>query len=174
MTIGIAFKKDTLSLKWSDRAKVRAVQMWTKHEYYHVEFLMKDHWISANTDGISLEKRRPLTSKYDYFFIDIDMTDEQLGILKRFIESQAGSEYDWAAIWMSQFLHIGINREDKWFCSELVVKILQICLIEEMLYLQPHLVNPGVLFDELKKMEVFSNVRFVLGQDIVDHPVEMF
>ena len=151
MIIGVAFQKKVVSKRIWDKVKTWGVQFWTKSDYFHTEFITEDFWVSADTTGIVKRELRPLGEKYSYFFMDVDITEKQLDLLSEFITSQIGTDYDWTGIWLSQFVGIGANREDKWFCSELVVKLLQICLVKEAIYLQPHMVDPGQLFKILTK-----------------------
>jgi len=168
MEIGIAFQQKITSESWWDRIKTKGVQIWTKHKYFHTEFIIGEYWISANTTGIVKHKLKPLTSKYDYFFIEVEITPEQLGMLIRFIENQIGTKYDWTGIWLSQFIGLGANRADKWFCSELVAKLMQICLVEESLNIQPHMTDPGELFDSLMIMKESGKAKFFTGIEAED------
>lgn len=176
MTIGIAFEKNIPeNYSFYDKLKVRAIQRWTHSEYFHTEFIIGDYWVSANTDGIVKYDIRPLTDKYDYIFINTDITEKQYNKILNFIDSQIGTKYDWIGIYFSQFLGIGSNRTDRWFCSELVVKLMQLCLIEDVLDMQPHKVSPGRLFTRLQEM-VFKKRAFYAagkyGQERLDEVFE--
>jgi len=164
MLIGIAFKKKAHDYGWWDKIKSKAVQIWTGSEYFHSEFIIGDYWVSANTSGIEIHALRPLSWMYDYFFIEVDISEDHCDKIIRFIEQQSGAKYDWAGIWMSQFLNIGVNRSDKWFCSELCTKLMQLCLVEETFMLQSHKIDPGELFRLLEGMVDQKRVDFLIGE----------
>jgi hypothetical protein len=160
MRIGIAFKKTSEHASTWDKIQIKMIKWWTKSEYYHVEFFTQDHWISANTDGIEILSLKKLKSNYDYFFIEVNMSRRNADILRRYMLEQNGKKYDWVGIWMSQFLNIGANRRDKWFCSEIVTKLLQVSLIEEFLGIEPHMTDPGGVFNILNSIKDKKYISF--------------
>lgn len=165
MIIGISFE-EKIPEHYSayDRFKANTVKKWTRSRYFHTEFIIGDYWVSANTDGIVKYDLRPLTDKYDYVFIDIDMTEKQYKKIINFIDAQIGTKYDWMGIYLSQFLGIGSHRSDKWFCSELVTKLLQLCLVEQVLDMQPHMVSPGDLFRRMEEMIFLKDASYASGK----------
>ncbi len=170
MLIGVSFeKKIPKNYSWVDKIKVESVKKWTGSPYFHSEFMIGDHWVSANTDGIRRSKLQPLTSQYDYIFIDAEIISSQYQKILNFIDGQMEAEYDWVGIYLSQFIRLGSNREDQWFCSELVVKLLQICLVEEVLGVQPHLVSPARLFHGLNNMVLAGDAIFVRGEEAKEY-----
>lgn len=166
MRIGVSFEKK-MPKKYNtfQRLKVDAVKTWTKSKYFHTEFIIGNYWVSANTNGIARYNLRPLTERYDYIFIDCNITEEQYCKIIRFIDRQIGKQYDWLGIYLSQFIPIGSNSKNKWFCSEIVTKLLQLCLVEETFELQPHLVSPALIFKILNTMVSEGKAIFLEGKD---------
>ena len=157
MIFTFAFKKDELNPTIKDKIITKSISLWTKSEYFHCEFFYDNIWYGINTSGVERYKLRPLNHKfYDYIEIDVDVTPLQLELLEFFINKEF--LYDWSGIFLSQFIPIGFNREDKWFCSEYLIKVLQILLIKDFILLQPELYSPEDLFHLLaeykKKQEV--------------------
>ncbi len=164
MLVGLPFEKKVPS-RYSlyDKVKVKLVQIWTKSKYFHSEFILGDRWISAETDGIIGHKLHPLEDGYDYIFIDIELSDYHSRKIFEFMEIQIGSKYDWVGIYLSQFVPLGANARDKWFCSELTTKLLQLCMLKEALPLQPHMTSPDELFKILMKLVDSGDAYFESG-----------
>ena len=155
MKVIIAFKKevnDDSSL--FTKISSKAISWWTKHPYYHCELIIKDKWISSHPDlggvrVLTLDKLRPT---WDYYEINLpDITKEQEEILWGFLQEQINTGYDWKGIFLSQFVKIGLNSDQKWFCSEIVVKLLQLMYCKTLLDIVPNKISPADLFKILEK-----------------------
>ena len=113
----------------------KIIRWWTKSPYSHAELIMPDNetWI-----GISPFKASRLEQKHnpdyvvcDWNFLELEVTSEQLGVIKEFYESTRGSKYDWVGMLLSQFLPYHIKRKNKWYCSEWIAYALRIsCVID--------------------------------------------
>lgn len=146
MTVIVAFKHK-LSDKFSTRIKQQIIQKWTNSKYYHVEIIIENEWIEAdNGKGLVRHRLRPLSDKYDYVKIEVPECEHTKRLVDTFINSQMGAEYDWVGIYLSQVIKLGIDKGDRWFCSEFVVKVLQILNIESLIYVKPENMSPGKLF----------------------------
>lgn len=151
MDLIIAFKHE-LSEDFMTRKKQEIIQWWTKSKYYHVELIIGNIWLEAdNTKGIVKHNLRPLSDKYDYVQISLPECEHTERIANNFILSQIGAGYDWVGIFLSQFIKLGIDKRDKWFCSEFIVKILQIYNFEPSIYVDPQDVSPKKLYDLVTK-----------------------
>jgi uncharacterized protein YycO len=151
MTVTVAFKHE-LSDKFLTRIKQKMIQKWTGSKYFHVEIIIGDTWIEAdNSVGVVQHNLRPLSNKYDYVEVRVPDCEICMTNVNNFINNQMGAKYDWTGIYLSQILRLGVNKEDSWFCSELVSKILQIYNIEPFLYIAPESLSPGDLFKILVK-----------------------
>ncbi len=149
-----------------DKIKIKLVNYWTKSKYFHSEFVIGDSWISAETDGIISYPLHPFSVRYDYIFIDIPISTYHKLKIFEFMENQVGSEYDWVGIYLSQFISLGINATDKWFCSELSVRLLQLCLLDEVSEVQPENISPKELFNILYNLVENDKASFLQGEDV--------
>ncbi len=153
MKITIAFKHK-LSDNFFERMKQKIILKWTKSIYFHVEMIIDNEWIEADNDkGLIKHKLRPLSTKYDYITIYVPECQINLKNAKKFIENQMGSKYDWTGIYLSQVFKLGIDKKDRWFCSEIVSKMLQIYGVENFHYIKPEDMSPESVFKMLSAME---------------------
>jgi hypothetical protein len=151
MTVTVAFKHE-LSEKFLARMKQKLIRKWTKSKYYHVEVIIENKWIEAdNSIGVIQHDLRPLSNKYDYVEVNVPDCEVCHKNAKNFVNNQMGAKYDWTGIYLSQVIKLGINKDDSWFCSELVSKILQIYNIEPFLYVAPESLSPEGVFQILTK-----------------------
>lgn len=154
--IVLAFHKEIVPEEsWFERIKSKAIQWWTKSEYYHVEFIYNNIWYSMDPDGLTKIPLKPLKSKYVYIEIEKEITDQQYRIITEFLEKDFG--YDWKGIFLSQFFNFGIENRSKWFCSEYIAIILQIMTIEEIIFYKPNKVSPGLLYNLIMKYKENAN-----------------
>lgn len=128
----------------------KVIQWWTKSPYSHVELIVDGKWISSDpTDGVRIwdEAKIENVELFDYIEIDAGMNDT----FHWFLGNELGCAYDWKGIVFSQFFNLGVNSNTKWFCSEIITKLLQILLYRDVLDLQPNKVSPGMLYKVLTK-----------------------
>lgn len=139
-------------LKSSNTIPAKLIKMWTNSPYSHVELIFKDVCYKVDVDTVVMAYTREEFEEknWDTIEIDIVITEDQEEKIYRFFQNQLGLEYDWTGIFLSQFISLGINSENKWFCSELVTKILQLLLVEEVLDCEPNKVSPGKLYKMLE------------------------
>jgi hypothetical protein len=129
----------------------KLIKFWTKSKYSHVEILIEGFSYDANTE-LGLRKYAMKSydlEQWDVISIDVNISKKNFGKIERFIKNQIGCKYDWRGIFLSQFVNMGIDSDNKWFCSEFVTKILQLILIEETLDEKPNKVSPGKLSELL-------------------------
>lgn len=137
---------------WWDRVQVKAVQWWTKSEYYHSEIILDDKWVSAHLEnGIVIQYLKPLKNNWDYIEIgEVELTNQQHTYISDWVKSQEGIEYDWKGIWFSQFISLNSHNKRKWFCSEITSKILQLLLVKEYMDIIPNNVSPADIWEMSK------------------------
>jgi len=154
MKIMLAFKKSVPDdTEWYWKIAAKLVKFGTRSQYFHVEMAINNKWISANTSrGIELFELTELhNDHYDYYELDVDeLTDIQYKKFWKYIESQSGSGYDWMGIFLTQFINLDWESKSKWFCSEIVTKILQLLYVEEFLDCKPNRISPREIFDVVK------------------------
>jgi len=150
MIITLAFKKSATNPSLFEKIQIKSIQYWTKSPYYHVEMIIKDFWVSSNPDvgGVKIHPLKELSKNYDY--IDINVDGRKLKSILKFINKQKGKKYDWVGIIFSQVIKADIEEKDKWFCSEIVAKILK--LFGLLLELDCNQYSPGLLYDEILKL----------------------
>lgn len=128
MTIKLAFQKKLgKNASLAEHIAAKGIQWYTKSEYFHVEVIIDNKWISSGPSygGVYIHDLEPL-DEYTYEYIEIDIDGRKSRNVMRFIERQIGTKYDWAGIVLSQFFHTNADDKNKWFCSELVAEILKL------------------------------------------------
>lgn len=123
MTVTLAFlDKGNTKLQ---EAGAWLVRKWTKSDYYHCEIIIGESWISSSsTDGVYINKLRPLNNKWKYVEIEVD--EMYLDGVMEFLEEQEGKAYDWYGIIWAQIFKIERgHKQDEWFCSEIDSEILK-------------------------------------------------
>ena len=145
LNLTLAFKKVNKNSTWM--AKV--ISYWTKSEYHHVELIINDSWISSDSDtGVVVRELKPLKDNWDYIPLpSVTLLPLHHNILTKYINNVNGNKYDWKGIILSQTIPLSMNSRNKWFCSELVTKLLQIIVIEEVIDLEPNEVSPKDLYN---------------------------
>ena len=137
-----------LAFKKVDKTDIGSILIgkWTKSNYSHVEIIIKDLWISSTLEGgVHIKPLQPLKDTYDYYDIEVYVTDYQYMRIMEWVYKQNKKSYDRLGIMFSQFIPFRFDSRSKWFCSELVCKILQLFYIQEVMDLYPFLVSPGDL-----------------------------
>lgn len=125
------------------KTKVKFVQFWTFGKYYHSEIIIGDKWVSAHIeDGIQVYKLQELNHLY-WDYQEIEVNEAYFADVWNFIYENIGVEYDWLGIYLSQGVPLDIHDPDKWFCSEIVIAILQLFKEETALKLIPHRTSPN-------------------------------
>jgi len=125
----------------------KLISWWTKSEFVHVEIIIGDMWISSvEGTGVHIKQLKPLKDTYVYHKLrDAVMTESQYLDIKEWICQQENAKYDNTGIVLSQIIPIRYDSRTKWFCSEIVTKILQLLGYKEVFNLLPHLIDPGFL-----------------------------
>ena len=126
----------------------RIIAMWCESKYYHVELFINNLWVSAmDNEGVTVkESYRYDPEEWDFYHFDeIEITEEHYNTIIRYIKKQDDKKYDFLGIYLSQILPFSLHNRNKWFCSEISVKLLQMFLIEETLDLVPNNTSPADL-----------------------------
>jgi hypothetical protein len=125
MTITLAFQKKMPNPTWKDKLEMGLIKWKTKSDYFHVEAIIKNKWVTAHpkTDGVVIRELQPLDEDY-YDYITIDVDGRKIRSVMKYIKSQEGKKYDWLGIFFAQVFGKNINDREKWFCSELIAEIL--------------------------------------------------
>lgn len=122
------------------------ISKWTKSKYTHVEIIIENNWISSTLEeGVHIKPLRPLKDTYDYYDIKVFVTNYQYLRIMEWVYKQNLKPYDKLGIMFSQFIPFRFDSRSKWFCSELVCKILQLFYVKEVMDHYPFLTSPGDL-----------------------------
>ena len=149
LNVTLAFKK--VNKDTSVIGKI--ISWWTKSQYYHVEIIVDGNWITSDSDtGVVVRGLKPFKDDWDYITLPtISLCNKHYSFLNKYIDNLNGDEYDWKGIIFSQTIPLGLHNKDKWFCSELVTKLLQLMLVEEVIDIDPNLVAPRDLYEIFSK-----------------------
>jgi hypothetical protein len=161
MKVILGFQKDfDPNIEWYWKKAADLIKWGTKSDYFHIEIAFDEKWIGAHThEGIEVHEldinhRNP---QFDYFELEIDgITKNQKTKFWEWMEGEAGSGYDWIGIYLTQFLFMDWESKDKWFCSEIVAKVLQMLYVDGFLDVKPNRLSPqdikNILGDRLKPL----------------------
>lgn len=149
MKIKVAFQKKDIKPSLLDNIVASSIKIWTKSKYYHVAVRINGVWYTS-TPMVGVNSNPIEESNFDIIEIEhFALGLEEMDIAMRYIENQMDCAYDWKGILLSQFLSFGINSDTKWFCSEIVTKILQLMYVEEVFDVTPNKVSPQRLYELL-------------------------
>lgn len=115
--------------------KNKVIRWWTKSPFSHVELVLPDEktWISISpflTSKVAARVKEHI-SRDNWKFVEIEVTEQQVKVIKEFYEFTEGCRYDWIGMLLSQFLPFHIKRRNKWYCSEWIAYALRIsCVID--------------------------------------------
>ena len=134
----------------------KIVRWWTKSPYSHAELIMPDGvtWIGISPKGSKLTSQiRETYIPTEWDFLELEVTTEQIEVIKEFFTATENCLYDWTGMILSQFLPFHIKRKGKWYCSEWIAYALRIsCVIDWRLikiYDRADL-SPAVLYKIIK------------------------
>jgi hypothetical protein len=110
----------------------KLIRWWVKHEYTHVELIIGDTWYTSShiDGGVRARRISGKSGNWDIYEID---GDEEYALA--IYSSAVCAKYDWTGIVLSQVVPLGIHAMSRWFCSELVGKMLG---MEKTHRLAPH------------------------------------
>jgi len=155
VNVTLAFKRITKE----SAIESKLIGWWTNGKYSHSEIIIDNYWISSRMkDGVHVKKLKKLKNTYDYLELpSVYMTEIEYINLFKWIRVQEHKEYDKMGIVFSQFLPFRLDSRDKWFCSEIDTKILQILRYYYIMDKLPHTVDP-VLLHKLTK-EYLNSIK---------------
>ncbi len=127
----------------------RLIRWYTKSNYSHCEIILNDYWISSSPEygGTKVQKLRPLKDSWDYLTLTLDPFEIENAI--DFAFSQENTKYDYWGILINQIFKLNrnsYNRNNKWFCSEICLTLLQKIKEPSVQGLNPSSQSPGDLY----------------------------
>jgi hypothetical protein len=145
MVVTLAFRK--ASRHWLSKLVAKL----TRSKYDHSEIIIGTVWVGAHFKGGVTTKRveYPLHSNWDYLIVPIDPKFNHKAV--EFVNSVRGDKYDFRGA-LGEALNIPeLNVRNKYFCSELVVSIMQQFNAKEVKGLNPVLIDPQELYELFKE-----------------------
>ena len=121
----------------------KIIKFWTKSKYSHVELIIKDEWYSTSPRIKTIQKRKLTPNNEHWDYIDIEVNNK---FVQDFFKRTEGAKYDWAGIFLSQFLPLNLHSKRRWFCSEWVAEVTQIVNIGD-----GNKFSPGKLYNLITK-----------------------
>lgn len=133
----------------------------TLGKYSHCEFIYNDYVYLSNPGGVRI---KPFIYKDNMDIFVLDSHIEIPVVLEEF-KKLKGKGYDYRAIFFSQLLKLGIEHNDKYFCSELCIHLINKGLDESLTYnlkkLKANEFSPSKLFKYLKNMELIKEKEVI-------------
>jgi len=129
------------------------IKWWTGSKYYHTEIIIDNRILvgAQAGEGVYIKEVIDKPELYDIIELDIHATAKQITIIENWVNSLVGKKYDYLGIIMSQILPARIDSPNRWFCSELSTKILQLFVVKQVITLTPNMVSPGKLYNTIVK-----------------------
>lgn len=129
---------------WIDAAEGWAIRRWTLGDISHVDIVMPDgRLLGARADGVSL--RLPGYAPFRNVVIaEIPASAEQESAFYAFVLAQLGKPYDNLAL-IAFVFNRDWQREDRWTCSELPARGLEVAGVLPELYVPSSRVTPELL-----------------------------
>lgn len=155
MKVIIGFQKNfDENIEWYWKKAAALIKWGTKSDYFHVELVVDGKWIGSHTTkGIEIHDYDPahFNSYFDYFELEVDdITESQRKKFWDWVNKEAGSGYDWKGIYLTQMFNMDWESKDKWFCSEIVVKMLQMLYVTEFIDEKPNRASPQTILNLIK------------------------
>lgn len=128
---------------WVDKT----IRWWTKSHYSHVELVINSVWYSSSPRTLEVrgEKITPNPKHWDYIILEPFNESSLIHLANK----ELGKKYDWMGIFFSQFIPLGRENPNKWFCSEFCVGMLK----DQIKFKhKPSWYSPGKLYEEIKSL----------------------
>jgi hypothetical protein len=101
----------------------RAIRLWTRSKYSHVELVIEDMWYSTSPREMEVKARRILAKEANWDYVEVDV--DELSVASLYAATK-GAKYDWTGIVLSQFLPLDIHSRKRFFCSEWCAEALNL------------------------------------------------
>jgi len=148
----------------------KAIAIWTKGPYSHVEFLyiddsdkrIKEFTADPSMGRVRIKNFEEDLNMYNWDFISFDITEDEWNKFINYRDSVLNDRYDWLGIF--GFIAPLKDRETQWFCSEVNSNYLKI-LGEKIIWkLEPSRISPNLLY----KLAMTGLVNRNISYDIND------
>lgn len=151
----IAWKTAPVSEMFNFRIDNRSLSgKWVDNGYSHTEIKFSDGvCISASQYENAVRKKNIKATEPHWETIKLSVTDEEEKIVREWMESKVGSEYDYLGI--VGFIFTNVDDDNgKWFCSEITFEALQqINYLKEFSTLNSESIHPRKVVEVVKLVE---------------------
>lgn len=106
----------------------RLIQIGTWGPYSHCEFVFSDGvWFGNDPGGDHKTKfHAPYKNLTNWDIVSLpDFYKPMESDVRKLAVELGGKEYDWKGIFLSQVLPLSIQDDDKYFCSEVVMRLIK-------------------------------------------------
>lgn len=120
----------------------KAIRLWTRSKYSHVELVIGEYWYSTSPRLKKLTKRvvYPNPDHWDYISVELSIDE-----VEKLYNRTKDAKYDWFGIVFSQFFPFKLHTNKRWFCSEWAASAMG---------LEETLISPGELYDIVRRVDV--------------------
>jgi hypothetical protein len=152
MEIRIAFYNKRNTIYANGIYYVQMLQRTNRPDFTHVEIVIDGVWHTSSYNDGGVRERIISGTSGNWEYITLNIDEVNVKKMKDFFTSQRGKEYDVPGIFFSQLIPIGVDVNDRWFCSEIVSEALMISGVldtdkDSAWY------SPARLFDKLNSVE---------------------
>lgn len=128
----------------------KVIAWWTDSNYSHVELVIDDVWYSSSPKDKKVRKKKIKPKQGHWDFVDVATTLEEKELMKQMFQDVEGNKYDWVGIVFSQIFPLNQHYEQRWFCSELCIAMLQ-AAGKVNISLKPQAYSPEDLYQLIKQ-----------------------
>lgn len=125
----------------------KLVRLWTRSKYSHAELIIDGLWYSSSPREGKVRAKIMQPKKGNWDYIHFYCTKEQRDKAKELFYENLNLKYDWLGIFCSQFIPLGVDSDDRWFCSEICADALHYAGLIR-LEKPPSWYSPNRLFDK--------------------------
>lgn len=120
----------------------RVIAWWTLGIFSHSYICLNNTIYEADPSKGKVIKRE-LDNESGYEKVYLTITNKQYKLIENFLNSALGNKYD--RVGLVGFVLPTSDREDRWFCSELVANCLKIIGYVPLWFLDPSKISPNRL-----------------------------
>ena len=130
----------------------KLIRKYLKGKYSHVELVLGNLWYTSSPRDGGVRVKGIVMKESNWDLLHIPVSSSQVKDIRGFFHNNMGKKYDWAGIMFSQVLPLEKDNPDRWFCSEICSRALQIAGFGEYLKEKSSYYNPVNLYDEVIKI----------------------
>jgi len=156
MEIKVAFYKKQTSLYTKGIYYVQKLQRTERPDFVHVELVVDGVWHTSSSIDGGVRERRISGDSGNWEFITLNVSVDEVALLKLFFYSQRNCGYDYLGVFLTQLLPLDIQSRERWFCSEIVAEALMLIGVLPIVA-SPSYYSPARLNDTLTILHNITN-----------------